>query len=84
MDDSRHLESVIRNRYRTILPTASLNEVREMFDRFLDWEVCKMALTNPSQDVRHYAVECLREMEAEGDPFSQALLEDRKIPYSTD
>jgi len=69
LDDSRHLESVIHNRYRAILPAASLDEVRYLFDRFLDWEVCRMALANPSQDVRHYAVECLREMAAEGDPF---------------
>ncbi len=83
LDDSRHLESVIRSRYRSILPSASLNEVRHLFDRFLDWEVCRMALENPSKEVRDYAIECLREMAGDGDPFSQALLEDRKIPYST-
>lgn len=82
LDDSRHLETVIRERYRNVLPTASLEEVRHLFDRFLDWEVCAMALENPSQDVKDHAVECLREMAAEGDPFSQALLEDREIPYS--
>jgi hypothetical protein len=27
-------------------------------------------------------VNCLREMAADGDPFSQALLEEREIPYS--
>lgn len=82
LDDSRHLETVIRERYRNVLPTASLEEVRYLFDRFLDWEVCAMALENPSQDVKDHAVECLCEMAAEGDPFSQALLEDREIPYS--
>ncbi|MEI6176060.1 MAG: hypothetical protein WCS43_04140 [Verrucomicrobiota bacterium] len=82
LDDSRHLESVIRKRYQTILPSASLDEVRKLFDRFLDWEVCRIALENPSQDVRNYTIECLREMAGEGDPFSQALLEDHKIPYS--
>jgi len=81
LDDSRHLESVIRKRYQTILPSASLDEVRQLFDRFLDWEVCNFAMENPSQDVRNYTIECLREMANEGDPFSQALLEDRKIPY---
>lgn len=82
LDDSRHLESVIRERYRPLLPSASLDEVRRLFDRFLDWQVCRMALANPAQEVRDYAVECLREMAGEGDPFSQALLEDRQIPYS--
>lgn len=80
LDDSRHLETVIRERYRHLLPTASLEEVRYLFDRFLDWEVCAMALENPSQEVKDYAVECLREMAAEGDPFSLALLENREIP----
>lgn len=42
----------------------------------------QIALGNPAQEVRDYAVECLREMAAEGDPFAQALLEDRQIPYS--
>jgi hypothetical protein len=82
LDDSRHLESVIRNRYRASLPTASLDEVKSLFDRFLDWEVCAMALENPSGEIREYATACLRELAAEGDPFSQALLEERDIPYS--
>lgn len=82
LDDSRHLESVIRERYRSRLPSASLDEVRKMLDRFLDWEVCRMAMENPDEAVRKHAVECLRTMAAEGDPFSQALLEDRRVPYS--
>ncbi len=82
LDDTRHLESVIRERYRTVLPSASLDEVKRLFDRFLDWEVCRMALDNPASDVQKYATECLREMADEGDPFSQALLEEREIPYS--
>ena len=53
-----------------------------MFDRFMDWEVCQMALENPSSAVRDYAIECLRELANEGDPFSQTVLEGRKIPYS--
>ena len=80
LDDSRPLESVIRERYRLLLPSASLEEVRQSFDRFPDWQVCQMALGNPSQEVRNHAVECLREMAAEGDPFSQEILEDRQIP----
>jgi hypothetical protein len=82
LHDSQHLESVIRERYRKILPTASLDEVKHLLERFVDWEVCKIALDNPNQNVRHYVIDCLREMAAEGDPFSQALLEEREIPYS--
>jgi hypothetical protein len=80
--DSQHLESVIRERYRKLLPSASLDEVRKLFERFLDWEVCQIALNHSEQEVRDYAVECLREMATEGDPFSQALLDERQIPYS--
>ena len=81
--DSQHLESVIRSRYAKLLPSASLDEVRQLLDRFLDWRVCQFALDNPAPDVREYALECLREMARDGDPFSQALLDDKKIPYST-
>jgi hypothetical protein len=80
--DCQHLESVIRERYRALLPSASIAEVKYLLGRFLDWDVCRIALDNPSQEVRDYALECLREMAGEGDPFSQALLEDRQIPYS--
>lgn len=82
LDDSRHLESVIRERYRALLPSVSLEEAKHLLDRFLDWEVCRMALENPAQDVRDYAIKCLREMADDGDPFSLALLEEREIPYS--
>lgn len=82
LNDTRHLESVIRERYRALLPSVSLNEAKHLFDRFLDWEVCRMALQNPAKEVKDYAIECLREMAADGDPFSQALLEEREIPYS--
>ncbi|MES2982390.1 MAG: hypothetical protein V4727_08760 [Verrucomicrobiota bacterium] len=82
LHDSQHLESVIRERYRNTLPSASLDEVKHLLERFMDWEVCKIALENPSQKVRDYVIDCLREMAADGDPFSQALLEEREIPYS--
>lgn len=80
--DSQHLESVIRERYRKLLPSASLEEVKQLFGRFLDWEVCQVALAHPAREVRNYALECLRDMATEGDPFSQALLDERQIPYS--
>jgi hypothetical protein len=82
LHDMRHLEFVIRERYRSLLPHASLDEAKRLLERFLDWEVCGMALENPASEVRDYAIECLGEMAADGDPFSQALLEEREIPYS--
>ncbi len=80
LDDSRFLESVIRDQYRSILPCANLEEVTKLLDRYVDCDVCRMALENPSPDVRAHAMACLQEMAAEGDPFSQALLENREIP----
>ncbi len=80
--DTQFLESLVRQRYAEVLPTASLEEVKALFDRFLDWQVCEHALENPSHSVRNYALHCLKEMAREGDPFSQALLENRPIPYS--
>ena len=82
LDDSRHLEHVIRARYRTLLPSATLEEAKALLDRFLDWEVCEMALENPAEEVRAYAQSLLRELADEGDPFSQAVLDKRGIPYS--
>lgn len=45
---SRNLihESGIRECYRTRLPSASLDEVRYLSDRFLDWEVCRFAVVD--------------------------------------
>ena len=53
-----------------------------MLNRFLDWEVCEMALSNPASEAKDFATQCLRELAAEGDPFSRALLEQKNIPYS--
>lgn len=80
--DTQHLESLVRKHYAEVLPTASLNEVKALFDRFLDWQVCEQALKNPSQEVKDYTLLCLKEMAEEGDPFTQAILENRPIPYT--
>lgn len=81
LDDMRHLETVVRQRYRERIPSASLDQIKEWFERYLDWEVCEMALGHPDTAVNQYATDCLKEMANDGDPFSQALLEDRQIPY---
>jgi hypothetical protein len=80
--DAQHLESLVRKHYAEVLPSASLAEVKALFDRFLDWQVCEQALKNPSQEVKDYTLSCLEEMASEGDPFSLAILESRPIPYT--
>ncbi len=80
--DTQHLESLVRKHYAEVLPTASIDEVKTLFDRFLDWQVCEHALKNPSQEVKDYTLRCLEEMAGEGDPFAQAILEKRPIPYT--
>jgi hypothetical protein len=82
LHDMRHLESVVRERYKAMIPSAALEQIEEWFGRYLDWEVCGYALDHPDPAVRSHAIHCLRELATEGDPFSLALLEDRKIPYS--
>jgi hypothetical protein len=80
--DTQHLESLVRKHYAEVLPTASIAEVKALFARYLDWQVCEHALKNPSQEVKDYALQSLQEMADEGDPFSQAILEKRPIPYT--
>lgn len=82
LEDTQFLESLVRKHYAKVLPTASIDEVKALFDRFLDWQVCEHALKNPSQEVKDLTLLCLEEMAAEGDPFCQALLEKRPIPYT--
>jgi len=79
--DTRFLESVVRKRYLVVMPTASLEEVKQLFARFLDWEVCAGALESPDSSVREFAKECLRDLAGDGDPFARALLEQQRIPY---
>jgi hypothetical protein len=81
-EDSQFLESLVRKHYAEVLPTASIGEVKALFARYLDWQVCEHALKNPSQEVKDYTLQSLQEMADEGDPFSQAILKNRPIPYS--
>jgi hypothetical protein len=81
LHDSQFLETLVRQDYIARIPSASLDQVRSMFSRFVDWEVCQIALQSPDKEVRELAHETLTEMADEGDPFAQALLEGSPIPY---
>ncbi len=78
--DVNFLESIVRNRWISQLPTASVDESRELLGRFVDWRTCEAALLNPNLEVQELALAYLREFAADGDPFSQALLADNLVP----
>ena len=78
--DIRFLESKVRSRWIGLLPTASCAEAAALLERFVDWQTCQAALQNPDAEVREMALGFLREFAEEGDPFSQAILDDRTIP----
>lgn len=78
--DIRFLESKVRSRWIELLPTATSGEAEALLERFVDWQTCVAALRNPDAAVREMALDFLREFAAEGDPFSQAILDDRMIP----
>jgi hypothetical protein len=78
--DVNFLESIVRERWISRLPTANQTEARDLFDRYVDWRTCQAAMENPDPEIREMALGFLRELAAEGDPFSRDLLEGRQIP----
>jgi hypothetical protein len=78
--DIRFLESKVRHQWIELLPTASFQKAQALLERFVDWQTCEAALRNPDENVRELAVNFLREFAAEGDPFSQAILNEKIIP----
>ena len=80
LHDQLFLERRVKDHFREQLPNSDLIEAKELFARFTDPEVLSYALTNSDADVRNYALELLREFEAEGDPFSRDILAAWKEP----
>jgi hypothetical protein len=78
--DISFLESLVRGRWIAQLPTADPATARSLLDRFVDWRTCQAALQNPNAQVREMALKYLHEFAADGDPFSQAVLEQREVP----
>ena len=78
--DINFLESKVRSLWVARLPTADLAEATAMFDRFVDWRTCEVAINHPDFAVRELAMGYLREFAADGDPFSQALLANAPVP----
>ncbi len=78
--DIAFLEAKIRRIWIAQLSTATPELAKSLFDRFTDWKTCEAALQNPHPEVRELAVMHLSEFASDGDPFSQAILENRTIP----
>ena len=78
--DILFLEAKTRKRWIEVLPTATKEEAELLFARFVDWQTCQAAMSNPDPVVREMAIAYLREFATEGDPFSQAILDGREIP----
>ncbi|WP_353568452.1 hypothetical protein [Haloferula sargassicola] len=78
--DILFLESLVRAEYAERLPTATPEEAAAMLHRFSDWQVLRVALTNPHAAVQDLARSHLEEFAEAGDPFSQAILAGREIP----
>lgn len=78
--DIRFLESKVRSKWIELLPAATKAEAEALLERFVDWQTCEAALRNPDAAVREIALRFLSEFAAEGDPFSQAILDGRTIP----
>ncbi len=72
--DQLFLEGLVKKRFRERLPVCDEAEARSLLDRFLDPEVLCFALDNPHAEVRDFALQSLREFEAEGDPYSRDIL----------
>jgi len=72
--DVAFLESRIRTRLARALATCSLHEATNIFQRYLDHEICRAALGNPLADVKNLARAMLEGLAHEGDPFASEIL----------
>lgn len=72
--DQLFLEGRVKKKFQQRLPVCDLAEAKDMLDRFLDPEVLGHGLDNPDSAVRELMLGYLRELEAEGDPYSRDIL----------
>lgn len=80
LKDQLFLESLLERRFAERLPVCDLDEAKALISRYQRPDLLALALENPNADVRSYALELLREFEAEGDPFSRDILAAWKKP----
>jgi hypothetical protein len=72
--DQSFLESRVKSRFRERLPVCEPDEAIRLMERYADPELLGYALESPHGQVRNYALNILREFEAEGDPYSRDIL----------
>ena len=80
LKDQLFLESLLERRFTERLPLCDLDEAKALISRYQRPDLLAFALNNPNADVRNFALELLREFEAEGDPFSRDILAAWKEP----
>jgi hypothetical protein len=74
MLDIAFLEGKIRADFAAILRACSPETARDLFARYADHETCRAALANPDPTVRSLAIETLRELAADENPFAREML----------
>ena len=79
-EDVAFLEARIRQDIGSRLALCAPDEAAALFARYADHVTCAAALTNPHAEVRALALETLREIAAEGNPFAREILAGRRDP----
>jgi len=75
--DITFLESKVRSEFGQRLASASLDEAKAILDRYMDHVVLTAALKNPQPEVQELALEHLRTLARDEDPFARNILRDR-------
>jgi hypothetical protein len=74
IQDIAFLEAKAEREYREKLPGASEQDAARMLERFLTPKVAELALQHPGAKVRAMALQFLREMADEGNPYARDIL----------
>lgn len=79
LQDIAFLEAKAEREYLEILPAANAAQATRMLERFLTPRVAETAMDHPAESVRDVAVQFLREMASEGNPFARDILFKRNL-----
>ncbi len=74
IQDIAFLEAKAERQYREKLPIASEEDASRMLERFITPSVAELALQHPGPKVRAMALQFLREMADDGNPYARNIL----------